>query len=161
MEVSTIKAWVDIASIIVSIFTTLSIISGAFLYFINNRRDRRIKTLEYWEETQPNLIEARTLLININNTGLWTEELAKKQLNNKNNKPKIYDALSKFERLAIGINLNTYDIKVLNKLSGNFLIDSYLAYIPLIECYQSINNEPGSFCEFRKLYETLTKIQNH
>lgn len=72
----------------------------------------------------------------------------------------IVKGLNAFERLATGINLDVYDLNVLNKLAGKMIIDSYIAYIPLIVAREEQLGEGGIFREFEILYSKLLKIRN-
>ncbi|MUH97298.1 DUF4760 domain-containing protein [Aliivibrio fischeri] len=148
---------VDISTIIASIITAFSFLFSSLIYFISVSRERKTKTLDYWEQVQPSLIEARQNLQNLNQNE-WTKEIAKKHLASSHNSLIISKGLNSFERLSIGINLNIYDIKVIKQLAGKMIIESYIAYIPIIIAREEQIGESGGFREFEKLYARLIKL---
>lgn len=133
----------DIATISASIIAGVAFIVSSVTYVQTTRREKRIKTLDYWEAVQPSLIEARQSLALIHQ-GEWTRDIALTHINSPNIEH-ISKGLNAFERLATGINLDIYDLKVLNKLAGKMITDSYVAYAPLIIAREEQLEERGSF----------------
>ncbi|BCI77531.1 DUF4760 domain-containing protein [Vibrio cholerae] len=148
----------DIATITAAIIACITFIVSTSIYIQTTRRERRVKTLDYWETIQPSLIQARKELNEIHK-GDWTKEDALIHLESSNLNI-IVKGLNAFERLATGINLDVYDLNVLNKLAGKMIIDSYIAYIPLIVAREEQLGEGGIFREFEILYSKLLKIRN-
>ncbi|MFS1466433.1 hypothetical protein BCU33_010200 [Vibrio lentus] len=148
----------DIATISASVIACIAFIVSSITYVQTTRRERRIKTLDYWETVQPSLIEARQSLSSIHK-GEWSTEDAKTHLNSPNLEL-ISKGINSFERLATGVNLDIYDLKVLNKLAGEMIVDSYLAYAPIIAVREEQLGKSDSFREFEVLYSKLDKLRN-
>ncbi|MDC5757212.1 hypothetical protein OPW41_24295 [Vibrio europaeus] len=147
----------DIATISASVIAGIAFIVSSITYVQTTLRERRIKTLDYWETIQPSLLEARRTLSNIH-SGEWSSEDARKHLNSPNVEL-ITKGINAFERLATGVNLDIYDLKVLNKLAGKMIVDSYIAYAPIIVVREEQLGYRGSFREFEILYNNLEKLR--
>ncbi|EGR0413019.1 hypothetical protein QTU67_002196 [Vibrio cholerae] len=146
----------DIATIIASITAVVTFIVSATTYVKSTSRERKTKTLDYWEASQKSLTEARNNLSKIHK-GTWTEDIAKRHLYSSN-RHHIISWLSAFERLAMGINLDIYDINVVNKLGGTLLVESFVAYAQLIALLEH-EESPNEFSEFKSLYAKLEKMR--
>ena len=148
----------DIATISASVIAGVAFIVSSITYVQTTRRERRIKTLDYWESIQPSLIEAGRSLSAIH-AGEWSSEDARIHLNSPNLEL-ISKGINAFERLATGVNLDIYDLKVLNKLAGKMIVDSYVAYAPIIAVREEQLGTRGSFREFELLYGKLEKLRS-
>jgi len=147
----------SIATIAASIIAALALFVSSYIFVQSSRRDRRIKTLDYWESVQPSLVEARKILSNLHD-GEWTKEIAFKHLNSSQNRGHIMKGLSSFERLAIGINLDVYDLSVIGKLAGEMIVNSYVVYAPLIAAMEEQEGKAGLYKEFTLVYVRLERI---
>ena len=146
----------DIATIIASVTAVVTFIVSATTYVKSTNRERKTKTLDYWEASQNSLTEAINNLSKIHK-GTWTEGLAKTHLGSSN-RSHIINGLNAFERLATGINLGIYDIKVINKLGGDLLVESFVSYAQLIVVLEH-EKSPKDFSEFKSLYAKLDKMR--
>ncbi len=147
----------DIATITAAGVACTTFILSTITYIKTTRRERRIKTLDYWESIQPSLVDAIKDLSSLHN-GEWTKEIAEKHLNSINSEL-ISRGLNAFERLGAGVNLDIYDLKVLNKLAGKMIIDSFIAYAPLIAAREEQLGRSFLFREFELLYNELSKLR--
>ncbi|EGR1296606.1 hypothetical protein EAF56_11385 [Vibrio alginolyticus] len=145
----------DIATIIASVTAVVTFIVSATTYVKSTNRERKTKTLDYWEASQNSLTEAVNNLSKIHKEP-WTEDIAKRHLGSSN-REQIVNGLSAFERLAMGINLGIYDIKVINKLGGSLLVESFVSYAQLIAVLEQ-EESPQEFSEFKSLYAKLDKM---
>lgn len=148
----------DIATISASVIAGVAFVVSSITYVQTTRRERKIKTLDYWEAIQPSLIEARKSLSSIHQ-GEWSSNDARKHLNSPNLEL-ITKGINAFERLATGVNLDIYDLNVLNKLAGKMIVDSYVAYAPIIVVSEEQIGTRNSFREFEILYSKLEKLRN-
>lgn len=91
--------------------------------------------------------------------GEWSNEDARIHLNSPNSEL-ISKGINAFERLATGVNLDIYDLKALNKLAGNMIVDSYATYAPILLVQEEQLGTRDSFREFEPLYAKLDKLRN-
>ena len=157
-SVAPLTSLTDIATISASVIAGVAFIVSSLTYVQTTRRGRRIKTLDYWETVQPSLIEARKSLSTIHE-GEWTNEDARIHLNSPNSEL-ISKGINAFEHLATGVNLDIYDLKVLNKLAGKMIVGSYVTYAPILLVQEEQLGTRDSFREFELLYAKLDKLRN-
>ncbi|EIO4601473.1 hypothetical protein LQM14_000703 [Vibrio parahaemolyticus] len=148
----------DLATITAAGIACITFVVSTATYIKTTRRERRVKTLDYWESIQPSLIAARKDLSSIHD-GEWTREIAQTHLNSPNSEL-ISRGLNSFERLGTGVSLDIYDLKVLNKLAGKMIIDSFIAYAPLIAAREEQLDRCFLFREFEILYNELSKLRD-
>ena len=66
-------------------------------------------------------------------------------------------AVNKFEILAIGLNHQIYDRRMINEFFGRDIVDIYRSAEYLIEYYRSTEPNPKAFKNFEKLAEQMGK----
>ena len=153
----------NLAEVIGSLLSALSLIIGVIVFYLQIKRDKAKHTLNYWEQINQELKEEKRLLLNDYGTEI-TEDDAQEILESDNEDHiKINKILNMYERLALGVNIKAYDIKVLNRIAGGELINSYKRFKGYIIIYNKQDNTSILWIEFQKLYdrlEVIRKIKN-
>lgn len=62
--------------------------------------------------------------------------------NNKMGWKEITEALSELEKFSVGVNTDVYDIKVLNRIGGDFFINNFYDHKRIIDIKRSEEDEP-------------------
>ncbi|MCG3743184.1 hypothetical protein EXA18_06730 [Vibrio cincinnatiensis] len=150
----------DIATMIAAGVAAAAFLVTTVTYLLNTSRERKIKTLDYWESSYSDLIAAKDALARLHK-GKWSEEVAKTKISAEINLNLIIDSLNKFEHLSTGINLGIYDLKVLNKLGGKLLTDTFVAYATLIAVIENNPSLSDDFPEFKLLYSKLDSMRSN
>ncbi|KYN23606.1 hypothetical protein AUQ44_16655 [Vibrio cidicii] len=158
MESSSSISASDFATIIAALVACITFIVTCVTYVISTNRERKIKTLDYWESAYSILTKGVESISRIH-SGQWTSDIAQKKMESDINLKLIIDGLNMFEHLATGINLNIYDLKVVNKLGGKMLTDAYIAYAPLITEIERRPEYSNHFIEFKILYSKIDAIR--
>jgi hypothetical protein len=154
----TLLSSADIATIVASVVACAAFIVSTLTYMSSTKRERKIKTLDYWETAYSDLVNAKETLTKLHK-GDWTEEVSRQKVSSDVNLNLIIDSLNKFEHLATGINFDIYDLKVINKLGGKLLTDAFIAYTPLIAVIENNPSLSDDFPEFKSLYSKLDTIR--
>lgn len=69
--------------------------------------------------------------------------------------------LARVEHFSVGINTKIYDIKILNRLAGGYIISFYYRIKPIIEKKRDLSQEKTPpYEEFELVKETLEKSRN-
>lgn len=150
----------DIATMIAAGVAAAAFLVTTITYLLNTSRERKIKTLDYWESSYSDLIAAKDALARLHK-GKWSEEVAKTKISAEINLNLIIDSLNKFEHLSTGINLGIYDLKVLNKLGGKLLTDTFVAHATLIAVIENNPSLSDDFPEFKLLYSKLDSMRSN
>ena len=150
----------DIATMIAAGVAAAAFLVTTVTYLLNTNRERKIKTLDYWQSSYSELIAAKDALTKLHK-GKWSEEVAKTKIGSEINLNLIIDSLNKFEHLSTGINLGIYDLKVLNKLGGKLLTDTFVAYATLIAVIENNPSLSDDFPEFKLLYSKLDSMRSN
>ncbi|MBY8037495.1 hypothetical protein KW477_05800 [Vibrio fluvialis] len=158
MESSSSISASDFATIIAALVACITFIVTCVTYVISTNRERKIKTLDYWESSYSDLFTAKEALTRLHK-GKWTIDIAKTKVSSEINLNLIIGSLNKFEHLSTGINLGIYDLKTLNKLGGKMLTDTFIAYVPLISVIENDPSLADDFPEFKSLYSQLDSMR--
>ena len=140
------------------LLTGLSVLLGVIYFIINIKRDRAKLTVDYWEKINQQLKEEKRNLLRDYGSRI-DPELAKLILENSDEQIRINRVINIYERLALGVNIGIYDIRVLNRLVGQNIIDNYLRFEAYIEARRIKLDRPFAWKEFQKLYEKLKKLR--
>lgn len=148
----------DITTIISASLTALSVISGVVVFLINSRRERIKKTLDFWENINQQLKNEKGDLHQEFGTKITIEQ-ATTWIDKGDEAIKINRVLNIYERLALGVNLGAYDIKVLNRLVGFNLISNFERFEAYIKVRRERFNRPFAWKEFELLIKKIKKIR--
>ncbi|MCK9175889.1 MAG: DUF4760 domain-containing protein [Desulforhopalus sp.] len=141
---------INYARIIGPILTAISIFLGIYYFSLNVRRDKAKQTLDYWEKINQQLKEEKKTLTK--DYGKYIdEEMALLLVEDKEERPRISKFLNIYERLSLGVNMGLYDVKVLNKLAGQVIIDNFYKYENFINARRIQVNRDFLFVEYEKL----------
>ena len=140
------------------ILSTISIAIGVAVFLVNSRRDRAKKTLEFWESINQQLKEEKREIRNDYGDCISGEK-AKSILESAEEATKINRVINIYERLALGVNISAYDIKVLNRLVGQNIINNYERFQEYILLRRVSLNRPFAWQEFETLVKRLKKLR--
>ena len=68
-------------------------------------------------------------------------------------------SLALLEHFAVGINLNTYDLKTLNAMAGNMMIGMWAAVTPIIDYKRKGPDQKDNYIEFQTMVNTLIEYR--
>ncbi|MCG7570536.1 DUF4760 domain-containing protein [Pseudoalteromonas sp. CNC9-20] len=145
---------VDWVKVISSCLTSLSVISGVFIYCDSRRNERKKNALNFWYEfadsTVTEFIEVSEALPKYFSDTNLAQVKGDKELN-----ARVHNLLNKFERLALGVNVKAYDPNTIKKIAKTDLVGCYLRLSPLIRYHRLATGKMQSWSEFEKLYNYL------
>lgn len=154
----TIQELGDVAKIVGPALSGLSIFCGVIYFVLNLRRDRAKQTLDYWEKVNQQLkIEKRELLKDYGSK--IDSEMAALILEDDEEAKRLNKVINVYERLSLGVNIGAYDLKTLNRLVGQNIIDNYLRFEAYIEARREKKNRPFAWQEFQILVKKLKEIR--
>ncbi len=154
----TIQELGDIAKIIGPVLSGLSILFGVIYFVMNQKRDRAKQTLDYWEKVNKELkVEKRELLKDYGNK--IEPEMARLILEDGEEAKRLNKVINVYERLSLGVNIDAYDLKTLNKLVGQNIIDNYSRFEAYIKARREKLNRPFAWQEFEELVAKLRAIR--
>ncbi len=149
---------VDYANIVSSILGALSLLFGAFIFFISTKRERIKQTLEYWEQINSELkIEKKRLIKDYGK--IISSEMAQLILEDDEEQRRLHKVINIYERLALGVNIGAYDIDTLNRLVGQNIIDNYTRFAEYISARRIKFSRKFAWKEFEQLRNTLVKLR--
>ncbi len=148
----------DIARIAGPALSGLSIMFGVIYFSLNLKRDRAKQTLDYWEKVNQELkIEKRELLRDYGKK--IDHEMAQLILEDGEEAKRLNKVINIYERLSLGVNIGAYDLKTLNKLVGQNIIDNYSRFEEYIKARREKLKRPFAWKEFEDLVFKLKAIR--
>ena len=152
----TLQDWTNIATIIGISLILPQLALGILSMRTENNRIKKKATLDYYESINQELKNEKRKI-----TRKFGEYLSEDDIQyfsaNDDDRVLLHKVLNLYERLAIGININVYDIKTLNRLNGHLIINNYERYMPYIN-YYSKKMGRVTWNEFTILYNNLKKL---
>lgn len=148
----------DIAKIVGPALSGLSILFGVIYFVLNLRRDRAKQTLDYWEKVNQQLKVEKGELLKYYGSKI-DSGMALLILENGEEAKRLNKLINVYERLSIGVNIGVYDLKTLNRLAGQNIIDNYSRFEAYIEAHREKLKRPLAWQEFQKLVKTLRAIR--
>ena len=120
-------------------------------------RRRQQATLEYLiKDVRPHWgDELRQLASSIGRTIPMSDETMSKLRANPQSRQLINKLLGNIEHMAVGVNMGVYDLEILDRSSGGFLINTFNRFLPYIRRRQM--KQPLIYTEFEKLTDALCK----
>lgn len=160
----------DYVKVVALFLTVISIFLGVCQFNVNVKRDRERQTLDYWERINQALKQEKRELKNKINVDLRDDtqmacenkiehDMAMKILDNDKLSVKTNRIINRYERLALGVNIGAYDVRVLNRLVGQNIIDNYCRFEAYIEARREKLNRPYAWKEFEKLTNKLKTLR--
>ncbi len=146
---------------LISLIALLISVLSLFVSLYYNRKDherrRKQATIEYFEEMTSKLynVQAKFNLkltqLDIDIDMLDTDlELLKDAT----------EVLAAFERLCVGVNTNIFDIDILDRMAGSYLIIMYTRFSPYIEKVRRDSSRINSYKEFECVVDKIKKKRN-
>lgn len=133
----------------------ISIISLIFTIFYNHKTHERQKkqlTIETFNKLTEQLFDKEEkLLRKIHDTSTVFD------FSDKNNQKEIKEILSAFERFCVGVNTNVFDIVILDKMAGSFIIDLYSDCYPYIKSRRENVRRLLAYTEIEQVVNKLNK----
>ena len=148
----------EIATVVGTILTAISLGSGVIVFLVNSRRERIKKTLDFWENINQQLKKEKRDLDREYGTKI-TQEQAISLIEDRDEATKINRVLNIYERMALGVNLGAYDIKVLNRMVRFNLISNYERFEEYIVARRKKFERPFAWTEFEKLIKIIRKYR--
>ena len=140
------------------IFSAISIVVGVCFFVLNIKRDRIKQTLDYWEKINQQIkLDKQKLLKNYGE--IISQEIVDLILNDNNEQIRINRVINLYERLALGINIGVYDLKTINRMVGQNIINNYAKFHLYIEARRKKLKRPFAWSEFETLVNELIKIR--
>ena len=162
---------VDYVKIVALSLTVISICVGICRFNVNVKRDRERQTLDYWERVNQALKQEKRELKNYLDIDLRDDtqmacenriehKMALKILDDEKLRVKTNRIINRYERLALGVNVGAYDLRVLNRLAGQNIIDNYCRFkVYIIEVRRKKDIRPFVWNEFEELKEELKTLR--
>jgi hypothetical protein len=125
----------------------------------DHTRRKREATIHYINQIRPQYREMNNELIQKLGEGAVDDTKINAILENKELHSKVKDMLGLFEHLAVGVNANVFDLKLLNLMSGNYLITINNRYMQYFERRRREANNPRLYEEFGKLVTNLKQLR--
>ena len=140
------------------VLSGLSIFVGVIYFILNIKRDRVKQTLDYWEKVNQQLkVEKREFLQDYGTA--ISSEMAELILNDGDEEVSINRVINIYERLALGINTGAYDLKTLNRLTGQNIINNFNRYEQYIVARREKLGRSFAWKEFEILANKLKKMR--
>lgn len=163
MDLTTQLSYGDVASMVGAVFTTVSVAFGVYVYARNARRNRVQRTLDYWETVNQKLKSVKSQLLDAYGERISARD-AELIRHDEAERRKANKVLNHYERLALGVNLNIYDIETVNRIAGNLLIENHQRFKSYIDVYTQERVLAGkrpmqAWCEFTILVGRLKRMQ--
>ncbi|MEM9671636.1 MAG: DUF4760 domain-containing protein [Cyclobacteriaceae bacterium] len=149
---------IDYAKIIGPLLTGASILLSAIYFIANIKRDRTKQTLDYWEKINQELKTEKRKLQRDYGDKIDTD-LARLILEDKEERIRLNRVINIYERLAVGINLKVYDIRVLNRVVGQNIINNYNRYENYILERREKLDRPFAWKDFQTLSMKLQRLR--
>mgnify|MGYP004483412323 CR=1 FL=1 len=155
------------SDIIAIISVALSAVAAGFSlwsFFLERNRNRSESTIHAFDALQEkafgrdevsiNSISADKAKLIVHNYITYThDETYKKQWRD------LTKNLALLEHFAVGVNLKTYDLKTLNAMAGNMMIEMWNSLTPIIEYKRSKQNGKKNYYEFQKMVEDIIQYR--
>jgi len=72
---------------------------------------------------------------------------------------KLTTLMARIEHFCVGINTGIYDIRIVNKLGGNYMLNLYNRLLPHINMKESLSSGGQHYNEYRDMIKRLKKIR--
>lgn len=129
--------WTSLIALIISI---IGVAVSIFNYLSTVKRENKINTLKEFSNIRNKYSNLSPYAANC-----VSDDIRKKYLR-------------EMERFCTGVNVKVYDIKILYKMSGHFLITQYDTYLcELIKSVRSEENDCWKYCQYEKFIDKLKK----
>ena len=166
----TTTSLMDWAKIAALLLTFISICFGVCQFNANVKRDMERQTLDYWERINQALKQEKRELKNYLDVDLRDDtqmacenkiehKMALEILDNEKLRVQTNRIINRYERLALGVNIGAYDLRVLDRLVGQNIIDNYCRFEAYIEARREKLNRPYAWKEFEKLTNKLKTLR--
>ena len=141
------------------VLSAIALTLSLWQFFNKREREKKESTLNAFASLQKSIFDNQ--LISNDRVKKVEEKIKEKNFdaNIDEDFASITQALAKIEHFSVGINTNVYSIKILNRLAGNFIIDSYSKLIPIIKFKRYIGGHGKFYDEFEKMANKLKKIR--
>ncbi len=127
-----------ITALIILVQTNIAIRS----FRLDHDRRRNEATIHYMNEIRPRYRILNEHLKETLGEGVIDKKKISAIINNDELLIELMDILGLFEHLAVGVNAKVFDIKLLNRMSGTYLINVHDRYLPYFESRRKAKNNP-------------------
>jgi hypothetical protein len=124
--------------------------------------DRRKKeaTIHYMNDIRPKYQLLNEQLKKTLGSGVVDKKKIATIVKNDKLHNEVKDILGLFEHLAVGANTSVFDVDLLNRMSGKYLINIHDRYLPYFESRRKDTNNPRLYEEFSELVTMIKDIRN-
>lgn len=146
------------ADTLVSILALLISILALFVSIYFNAKDhirrRKQATIEYFEDITSKLYDLQAKF----NIKLSQLDIEMSKLDTDSELLKdATEVLAAFERLCVGINTHIFDINILDRMAGSYLIVMYERFNPYIEKIRMDSSRVNSYREFERVVNKIKR----
>ena len=132
------------------IIAVVSVIFSVITYMKNVAHDRKQATLDAFSKLQTEVFDE------LNH--ITKSEIAEISNNPRSSEYKeLSKNLARIEHFCVGINTKVYDLKIVKRLAGRYIIVAYEKYLPMIERKRNINQSAKHYDEFETAVNKLKK----
>jgi len=150
--------------IIISLGTVIALIQigiAVRTFRADHERRRKQATIEYINALRENYRRSNNALINkFGNDPIGKKE-AKEIIDDEEYWALLKDMLGQFEHLSVGVNTNVFDIEILNKMSGQYLINVFDRWKKYIELRREVSTLKKVYIDFEILVNRLNSMRRN
>lgn len=144
--------------IVIGLFALLISCLSLFISLYYNKKDherrRKQATIEYFEEMTSKLYDSQAKFNNkFNQLDVDISELDTNIELLKN----ATEILAAFERLSVGVNTKIFDLDILDRMAGSYLMVMYTRFAPYIAKVRTDASRVNSYQEFENVVDCIKK----
>jgi hypothetical protein len=125
----------------------------------DHTRRKREATINFMNQIRPQYREINNELIQKLGVGAVDDSKINTIIKDEELHAKVKDMLGLFEHLAVGVNADVFDLKLLNSMSGGYLIKINNRYVQYFDRRRRDENNNKLYEEFSRLIAKLKKIR--
>ena len=144
----------EVVSLIIS---SLAFFFSVWQFCYEKKRNRSEATIHAFDDLEENVFSKEEY--NDKLVLLAGKEVAKNVDGCYSRKATLF--LSRIEHFSVGVNSGVYDLVVLNRMAGAFIIKQYSKWSPYIETKRQNNENSKYYDEFEKLHNSLIELRKN
>ena len=148
---------VEIFDLLPIVISVAALCVSLYSVFSNKNREKKQATVDAYNVLQKEVLD-KIMTLKSKDVKLLKDEGAGANLDLWND---LTLHLVRIERFSVGVNSGIYDLRILNRLAGSFVIDLYYRIRPIIEKKRELSSSPKKkvYNEFETVVRRLEKIR--
>jgi len=157
----------DMFGAVNSLFSGLALIGVSYSIYLqvqslkkDHERRKKQATMEHIRTIRPMYVKLIRDSEKVFGKDILTQQNLQLVLNDNEKREPLKDFLSTIEHLAVGVNTGLFDIDIVSRMMGNYLIRMFNRYRPYIKEVQKTGNRTA-YIEFENLVKELEKMKDN